>query len=149
MDSSVSSKDEIWFLCVCHHISTGLYIFFLVYLTMVLLWHWSSFVTRTHEQTNKCPPNTRAAYYKPNCYYMFRLVLCHPQVEDCIKRKCMNTYVQKCWEVLSPTRLKKQLKGRHSSSDAEVMAAAGTWLDGQTSEFFFEWLAKLEFGRCS
>jgi hypothetical protein len=25
MDSSVSSKDEIWFLRVCHHISTGLY----------------------------------------------------------------------------------------------------------------------------
>ena len=25
MDSSVSPKDEIWFLSVCHHISTGLY----------------------------------------------------------------------------------------------------------------------------
>ena len=25
MDSSVSSKDEIWFLCVCHHFSTYLY----------------------------------------------------------------------------------------------------------------------------
>jgi hypothetical protein len=25
MDSSVSPKDEIWFLRVCHHISTGLY----------------------------------------------------------------------------------------------------------------------------
>ena len=25
MDSSVSPKDEIWFLFVCHHISTGLY----------------------------------------------------------------------------------------------------------------------------
>ena len=34
-------------------------------------------------------------------------------------------------------RLKKQLKGRHFSSDAEVIAAAGTWLDGQPSEFFF------------
>ena len=32
--------------------------------------------------------------------------------------------------------LKKQLKGRHFSSDAEVMAAAETWLDGQPSEFF-------------
>ena len=31
--------------------------------------------------------------------------------------------------------LKKQLKGRHFSSDA-VIAAAKTWLDGQTSEFF-------------
>ena len=26
MDSSVSPKDEIWFLRVCHHISTGLYV---------------------------------------------------------------------------------------------------------------------------
>jgi len=32
--------------------------------------------------------------------------------------------------------LKKQLKGRHFSSDAEVNAAAGTWLDGQNSDFF-------------
>jgi len=32
--------------------------------------------------------------------------------------------------------LKKQLKGRHISSDAEAIAAAETWLDGQLSEFF-------------
>jgi histone-lysine N-methyltransferase SETMAR len=31
--------------------------------------------------------------------------------------------------------LKKQLKGRHLSSDAEVIAAAETWLDKQPSEF--------------
>ena len=30
----------------------------------------------------------------------------------------------------------KQLKVRHFSSDAEVIAAAETWLDGQISEFF-------------
>jgi len=39
--------------------------------------------------------------------------------------------------------LKKQLKGRHFSFDAEVIAAAKTWLDGHFSEFFFEWLAKV------
>ena len=38
---------------------------------------------------------------------------------------------------------KKRLKGRHFSSDAEVIAAAETWLDGQYSDFFFEWLAKV------
>jgi len=32
--------------------------------------------------------------------------------------------------------LKKQLKSRYFSSDAEVIAAAGTWLNGQISEFF-------------
>ena len=32
--------------------------------------------------------------------------------------------------------LTKQLKGRHFSSDAQITAAAETWLDGQTSEFF-------------
>ena len=37
---------------------------------------------------------------------------------------------------------KKQLKGHHFSSDAEVIAAAETWLDGQPSWIFFEWLAK-------
>lgn len=40
--------------------------------------------------------------------------------------------------------LKKQLKGRHFSSDAEVIAAAETWLDGQPSEFFLSGLQKLE-----
>ena len=45
---------------------------------------------------------------------------------------------------------KKQFKGRHSSSDAEVIAATETWLDGQPSEFYFlSGLQKLEFGRCS
>jgi len=40
--------------------------------------------------------------------------------------------------------LTKQLKGRHFLSDAEVIAATETWLDGQPSEFFFfEWLAKI------
>jgi len=40
--------------------------------------------------------------------------------------------------------LKKQLKGCHFSSEAEVIAAAETWLDGQPSEFFFSSLQKLE-----
>ena len=35
--------------------------------------------------------------------------------------------------------LKKQLKGRHFSSDAEFIAAAETWLDRQNSEVF--WVA--------
>jgi len=39
--------------------------------------------------------------------------------------------------------LKKQLKGHHFSSDADVTAAAETWLDGQPSEFFLSCLQKL------
>jgi len=40
--------------------------------------------------------------------------------------------------------LKKQLKGCHFSSDAEVIAAAEIWLDGQPSQFFLRVLQKLE-----
>ena len=40
--------------------------------------------------------------------------------------------------------LKKQLKGRHFSSDKEAIAAAETWLDGQHSDFFVCGLQKLE-----
>jgi len=40
--------------------------------------------------------------------------------------------------------LKKQLKGRHFSSDGEVIAATETRLDGQPSEFFLSGLQKLE-----
>ena len=39
--------------------------------------------------------------------------------------------------------LRKHLKGHHFSSDAEVIAAAETWLDVQLSEYFFEWLANV------
>jgi len=39
---------------------------------------------------------------------------------------------------------KTQLKGRHFSPDAEVNAAAETWLDGETSDFFLSGLQKLE-----
>jgi len=37
--------------------------------------------------------------------------------------------------------LEKQLKISHFSSDAEVTAAAETWLDGQYSEFFLSGFA--------
>jgi len=40
--------------------------------------------------------------------------------------------------------LKKQLEGRHFSSDAEVIVAVETWLDGQHSEFFLSGLQKLQ-----
>ena len=40
--------------------------------------------------------------------------------------------------------LKKQMKGRHFSSEAEAIAAAESWLDLQQSEFFLSGLQKLE-----
>jgi len=43
-----------------------------------------------------------------------------------------------------PWTEKKQLKVRHFSSDAEVIAAAETWLDGQLPEFFLSGLQELE-----
>ena len=45
---------------------------------------------------------------------------------------------------LAPPDWKKQLKCRHFSSDAEVIAATVAWLDGQHSELVFEWLAKFK-----
>ena len=39
---------------------------------------------------------------------------------------------------------KKQRKVRHFSSEAEVNAAAESWLDGQLSDFFLSGLQKLE-----
>ena len=37
----------------------------------------------------------------------------------------------------------KQLKARHFPSNTEVITAAETWLDGQHSELFFEWLTEV------
>ena len=46
---------------------------------------------------------------------------------------------------LPPVRwIEKQLKGRHFSSDAEVISAAETWLDGQPPDIFLSILQKLE-----
>ena len=39
---------------------------------------------------------------------------------------------------------KKQLKGRHFSSETEVIAAAETWLDGQPSELILSGFQTLE-----
>ena len=39
---------------------------------------------------------------------------------------------------------KKQLKGRHFSSDVGVIAAVETWLGGQLFDFFLSGLQKLE-----
>ena len=45
---------------------------------------------------------------------------------------------------------KIQLKIRHFSSEADVVAASETWLDGKCSEFLLlSGLQELEFGRCS
>ena len=44
---------------------------------------------------------------------------------------------------------KKTIESRHFSSDAEAIAAAETWLDGQHSELFLSGLQMLEFGLCS
>ena len=55
--------------------------------------------------------------------------------------------VLRIWPRRTSTRSldwKKQLKGRHFSSDAEIIAAAETWLDGQPSKCFLSSLQKLE-----
>ena len=44
------------------------------------------------------------------------------------------------YHLFSGLKEKKQLKGRHFSSDAEVIAVAETWLDGKISEFFLSGL---------
>jgi hypothetical protein len=36
------------------------------------------------------------------------------------------------------------LKGRHFSSDTQIITAAESWLDGQITEFFLSGLQKLE-----
>ena len=43
-----------------------------------------------------------------------------------------------------PWTEKKKVECRNFSSEAEVIAAAETWLNGQTSEFFLSGLQKLE-----
>ena len=53
--------------------------------------------------------------------------------------KCTFLYYRGADKSLARPDWKKQLKSRHISSDAEVIAASETWLDGQTSEFF--WVA--------
>jgi len=89
------------------------------------------------------------------CCYMFRHyfrlhkgeILCPIlKVACCVAINCpfYISYCRGADKSLALTRLKKkQLEGRHFSSDAEVIAAADSWLDGQPSEFFFEWLANV------
>jgi len=59
MDSSVSPKDEIWFLRVCHHISTGLY-------------HLNS---RVPEPRIRSKADFQINILKPTVYFMYHHVL--------------------------------------------------------------------------
>ena len=59
------------------------------------------------------------------------------------------TFTRGADKSLARPEWKKQLKGRHFSSDAEVIAIAETWLDGQPSELFLSGLQKFKFGRLS
>ena len=73
-----------------------------------------------------------------------------PCIITSIRKVAVHLGFYRCADKLSARPdWKKQLKGRHFSSDAEVIAAAETWLDGQPSEFFLSDLQKSEFGRCS
>ena len=51
---------------------------------------------------------------------------------------------KKPWKI---TQTENRLSGQNL--DAEVIAAAETWLDGQPSELFLSGLLKSEFGHCS
>ena len=53
----------------------------------------------------------------------------------CVKIKSVYRVADKSLARSDLTK-KKQLKGRHFSSNVEVIAAAETWLDGQPYEFF-------------
>ena len=71
----------------------------------------------------------------------FRFVAKHPNhCATAVPRlRCTDLYTMKDTGMLisfQPDPTEKQLKGRYFSSDAGVIAAAETWLDGQTSEFF-------------
>ena len=58
--------------------------------------------------------------------------------EDLAMRKLSAKWVPKCLNA------EQKRQWCHFSSDAEVIATAETWLDGQPSDFFFfEWLAKV------
>jgi len=71
-------------------------------------------------------PAHRALATQKNLYYLGFQCLDHPLYSPDLAPSEYHLF----------PRLKKQLKGRHFSSDAEVIAAAETWLDGQPSDFF-------------
>jgi len=62
---------------------------------------------------------------------------------QCLDHSPYSLYLAPSYYHLFPG-LKKQLKGRHFSSDAEVIAAAETRLDRQPFEFFLNGLQKIE-----
>jgi len=82
---------------------------------------------------NNAPAQRALATQKKLAYLVFH----------CLDHPSYSPYVAPSAYHLFPG-LKKQLKDRHFSSDADVIGVAETWLDGQHSEFFFfEWLSKV------
>ena len=81
---------------------------------------------------------------------LFQSVL-HPQLCREVYPKQLRhvKHIQMCDKSLARPDWRQQFKSLHFSSDAEVIAAAETWLDGQHSELFLSGLQKLDFGRRS
>jgi histone-lysine N-methyltransferase SETMAR len=77
-------------------------------------------------------PSHRALETQGNLAYLGFQCLDHPPYSPDLAPSNYNLFPE----------LKKQLKGRHFSSDTEVVTAAETWLDGQNYDFF-KWLTKV------
>jgi hypothetical protein len=66
-----------------------------------------------------------------------------PQLSNSYKELSTNVlFVRGADKSLARPDWKKQLKGSNFSSDAEGIAAAETWLDGQPSDFFLSGFQK-------
>jgi len=78
------------------------------------------------------PAHQAPATQKKLAYLDFNVLITHPILQNWPRR------------TTTCSGLKKQLKGRHFSSDTEVTDAVETWLDGQPSELFLSDLQKLE-----
>ena len=78
---------------------------------------------------DNAPAHRPLATYKKLAYLGFQ----------CLDHPPYSTYLAQSDYHLFPG-LKEKLKGRHFSSDAEVIAAMKTWLDGQLSELFLSGL---------
>ena len=109
-----------------------------------------SYLFRTHFNIilNSLLPPPEFVYFLRHFVFLQFCVLFHTQIYSFLAQPYIYRGADKS---LARPDWKKRLKVRHFSSEAEVIAVAETWFDGQPSEFFYflSGLQKLEFGRCS
>ena len=132
MDSSVSPKDEIWFLCVCHHISNAAYYKIYVLQPLDSRFHYAAELTWSWKASQKHPVHIETeefsdVRFKQRALIQFLTADKVPPIE--IHRRMQAVYGDQCVDVRIVRRWVRRFKdGELGQADLSDKTRSGRHL---------------------